>query len=337
MSMASCTASHTRQLPQATPCTRFNADNQPCGNSTRRLDGWCGRCAGHLRPVSNRYQTPEAMHSAITARVKVDTDDNRDWPVGRRHLYFAFGRLLARLFTAQPEQWVVKGGFALLVRTRSARPSKDLDLAFMAGPASVGFDRLREAAALDLGDHLRFEIGDSQRLIEGNSHGLRLSIKCHVGRHLLVTFPVDLVECARVALEPDWLPPVQVINLPDLPQAPAWAVWPLDQHAADKVCACLETHGGKPSSRYRDLPDLWLMATQLLPDSAGLADAIAAEAARRGLRMPSKFVVPNTTAWRNGWRQMATSCPQLRGQTFDGALTQVQRWLAQPLAQLADR
>lgn len=337
MTMTSCAAPATRQLPQATPCRRFRADGQPCGRSTRRLDGWCGRCAGNLRPGANRWTSPEALRSAISARVRVDTDDNRDWDTNRRHLYFAFGRLLARLFSAQPEQWVVKGGFALLTRTRAARPSKDLDLAFLAGPASLGYDRLRQAAELDLGDQVTLVVGEPQRMIEGNSQGMRLHVECRLGHRLLVAFPIDLVECARVGMEPDWLPPVQAIDVPDLPQVPAWAVWPLAQHAADKVCACLEVHSGRPSTRYRDLPDLWLMATQLTPEDQDLVDAIASEAARRGLRLPSRFVVPNAPAWRTGWRQLSRSCPQLRQQTFDGALTQVQRWLADPLAQLSGR
>jgi hypothetical protein len=335
--MTSCTAPTARLLPRARPCERFNALGQPCGNSTRRLDGWCGRCAGNQNPSVSRWTSPDALRAAIASRVKIDTDDNRNWDINRRHLYFAFGRLLARLFTAQPEQWVVKGGFALLTRTRSARPSKDLDLAFLAGPASLGLERLRQAAALDLGDQVTLEVGDPQRLIEGNSQGLRLLIQCKFGHRLLVTFPVDLVECARVALEPDWLPPVTAIDVPDLPQAPAWAIWPLPQHAADKVCACLEVHGNMPSTRYRDLPDLWLMASQLTSEPEALAEAIRAEANRRGLRVPTKFVVPNPTTWRNGWKQLARSCPQLRQQTFDGALSQVQRWLAEPLSQLAGR
>jgi len=335
MNMTSCDT--INQLPQAHQCERFNSVGQRCGNSTRRLDGWCGRCAGNRQPGTSRWTTPESLRDAVSSRVKIDTDTNRDWDINRRHLYFAFERLLARLFIAQPEQWIVKGGFALLTRTRSARPSKDLDLAFMAGPASVGLDRLREAAAMDLGDHVILEVGDAQRLIEGNSQGLRLSVKCMLGRSMLVAFPIDLVECARVALEPDWTTPIMAIDVPGLPQAPAWALWPLAQHVADKLCACLEIHGNSPSSRYRDLPDLWLIATMLHPEGQDLAEAIEAEASRRGLRLPGRFVVPDPVAWRRGWNQMAKSCPSLRQQTFDGAITQVQRWLADPLSQLAGR
>lgn len=320
-----------QQLPQAVPCTRFTAEGAPCLARTRRPDGWCGRCAGHRVPPVPGIRTPQAMLQALTARMKVDTAVNQVWDLQRRQLYFAFGRLLDRLFLAQPNSWVVKGGFALLVRLpAAARPSKDLDLVYLDGPASLGLQALREAAELDLGDHVQLRVGDPQGLVEGNTRGLRLLVECFIGPKLWVRFPLDLVESTRVGLQPDWLPPLQPIPIA-LQYAPAWAVWPLAQHAADKVCACLERHGGRPSSRYRDLPDLWLLATQLRPEPQRLREALVAEARRRGLHLPQRFVVPNLPAWRAGWAQLARTCPQLRGQSFDGALQQVREWLVPAL------
>jgi len=325
----------SQQLPQAVPCTRFTAEGTPCQARTRRFDGWCGRCAGHLAPPAPGVRSPQAMLQVLTARMKTDTETNGAWDLQRRQLYFAIGRLLDRLFLTQPDSWVVKGGFALLVRLpATARPSKDLDLVYLGGPASVGLQALREAAELDLGDHVQLRVGDPQGLVEGNTRGLRLLVECFVGSKMWVRFPLDMVESTRVGLQPDWMAPLTPIPV-TLQHAPAWAIWPLAQHAADKVCACLELHQGQPSSRYRDLPDLWLLATQLPPDPPQLREALAAEARRRGLRLPQRFVVPNPPAWRAGWAQLARTCPQLRAQSFDGALRQVRDWLAPILAQAA--
>lgn len=72
---------------------------------------------------------------------------------------FYFNRLAARVFTKDPDGWLIKGGQALLVRYRgAARLSQDIDL--QSTSLDLGPDEVRrlviEAAALDLGDFLRY-------------------------------------------------------------------------------------------------------------------------------------------------------------------------------------
>jgi len=43
----------------------------------------------------------------------------------------AYRRLLARLFAARPDGWVVKGGVALLLRLDPNRTSNDIDITYI--------------------------------------------------------------------------------------------------------------------------------------------------------------------------------------------------------------
>jgi len=59
---------------------------------------------------------------------------------------------------------------------------------------------------------------------------------------------------------------------------------------ADKVAASLEMHNGTPSSRYRDLADLYLIQAQVSFDRRQLREAVLAELARRNLeRLPNSW------------------------------------------------
>ncbi|MGW2235209.1 nucleotidyl transferase AbiEii/AbiGii toxin family protein [Streptomyces sp. NPDC001759] len=76
---------------------------------------------------------------------------------------FYFNRLAARLFTRDPDGWLIKGGQAFLVRYRgAARLSGDIDLQ-TAQPGLTPDEartRILEAAAHDLGDFFRFASGE---------------------------------------------------------------------------------------------------------------------------------------------------------------------------------
>ncbi|MGW3692213.1 nucleotidyl transferase AbiEii/AbiGii toxin family protein [Streptomyces sp. NPDC005125] len=70
---------------------------------------------------------------------------------------FFFQRLTARVFSTDPDGWLLKGGQALLVRYPArARLSNDIDLQRLEGNPDEALTALLEAATTDLGDHLNF-------------------------------------------------------------------------------------------------------------------------------------------------------------------------------------
>jgi hypothetical protein len=77
-----------------------------------------------------RYATAAAFRRALEDRLQdIAGKENVDLQRLRRQV--AFDRLLARLFqAAQPRAltWVLKGGYAMELRIKAARTTKDIDL-----------------------------------------------------------------------------------------------------------------------------------------------------------------------------------------------------------------
>jgi hypothetical protein len=76
------------------------------------------------------YKTAGAFRAALEVRLQsLAREENTDLQRLRRQV--AFDRFLARLFPRGPNSqypWVLKGGYAMELRIRSARTTKDIDL-----------------------------------------------------------------------------------------------------------------------------------------------------------------------------------------------------------------
>lgn len=62
---------------------------------------------------------------------------------------------------------------------------------------------------------------------------------------------------------------------------------------ADKLCAMVETHEGRPSSRVKDLVDVSIYATSVDIDGSDLCKQVRTEAAVRKIALPEMFSVPH--------------------------------------------
>jgi nucleotidyltransferase AbiEii toxin of type IV toxin-antitoxin system len=91
--------------------------------------------------------------------------------------------------------------------------------------------------------------------------------------------------------------------------------------------------GVTPSTRYRDLVDLALIASRQQVDAAGVRTAILSETTRRGLRLPARFDVPDAATWRPGYQALAAKTPALGPlRDFDAAVDLVRRLVDPVLA-----
>jgi predicted nucleotidyltransferase component of viral defense system len=137
------------------------------------------------------YTTAQALRAALTDRLKtISAASGRSVSQLRRQ--FAYDRLLARLFTVQPEAWILKGGVALIARVSSARYTGDVDLVARADSPAAGLEAFREAAAHDLADFFSFRLGEPRSLVQGVA-GVRVMCQAHLGPRLFEGFGVDLV------------------------------------------------------------------------------------------------------------------------------------------------
>ncbi|TQJ92965.1 nucleotidyl transferase AbiEii/AbiGii toxin family protein [Streptomyces sp. SLBN-31] len=142
-----------------------------------------------------------------------------------RHWIFYFNRLAARVFTLDPDGWLIKGGQALLVRYRgAARLSGDIDLQ-TAQPGLTPNEarpRILEAAAHDLGDFLRFASGKYTAAADPDRGGSQY-FQVYLGPSRVDGVKVDIAVRRTLVGTPETSPLLSAVDLP----------WPVDWQALD--------------------------------------------------------------------------------------------------------
>jgi len=120
-----------------------------------------------------RYATAAAFRRALEDRLQ-DIAGKESVDLQRLRRQVAFDRLLTRLFqAAQPSAlpWVLKGGYAMELRIKAARTTKDIDLT-MRSVLSSGekkgdkknlavLEKLQEAAGFSSDDFFVYTIGEA--------------------------------------------------------------------------------------------------------------------------------------------------------------------------------
>jgi predicted nucleotidyltransferase component of viral defense system len=251
----------------------------------------------HLRD----YRTPEALWSAVNTRIDQIVASGSPLSKGNLQRQFVYGRLLARVFQSTDE-WVLKGGTALLVRVRSARHSKDVDLFRLQGSVEDAVAEFRRIAATDLHDHFRFIT--NAHTVRDERPGQRatrlatVNVDGYAGATLKANFGVDIVIGSIITETPQTLLPEPIIDIDGLP-TPSYLLYPIVDHIADKVCATFERFGTKqaPSTRVRDLVDLVVIVRTQTVRTRALKRAIEAERQHRGLAPIIRYTTP--TSWKS--------------------------------------
>lgn len=256
------------------------------------------------------YANAAAFRAALRARLSAAAKAHAGHGLDELQRQFAYDRLLARAFTGPDSQrWVLKGAGAMLARLPQARHSRDLDLAFLAldnervdDDLSEAVESFQEAVDRDLGDHFRFEaVGVSP--LQETAKGRRLSLVAYLGTRY-AAFHVDVVVGTAMTGVPELAQPLTSVDIPGLVR-PAYRLFPLADHIADKLCAIIEIHdqGGvpRPSTRIKDLVDLALVASTQCPQARTLRRAIVDGCAHRRMRVPERFAVPDVEVWRAGY------------------------------------
>jgi hypothetical protein len=272
--------------------------------------------------VNHGYGSPMALRQAVTERLRGVARPHGPWPLPDLHRQFAYDRLLARLYQFD-DGWIVKGATALIARGLATRHTVDIDLYRAATRRQAELD-LRTAAALDLGDWFTFTVGPSRPIADAVD-GRRLPTIAHIGAQKFAQFHVDLVTTAHMIGAPHPVRPLADVPIPGLKRT-GYLAYPLADHVADKVIATFSrfgTAGLLPSTRYRDLVDLVVLAATAHIDAIETRTALESEADRRGLRLPAVFQVPDIALWTAGYAAEARRCYDSIPPTLDEALTVV--------------
>lgn len=286
-----------------------------------------------------RYDNPQALRQALADRLRPLAEESGA-ELSALLRQFAYDRLLCRVFSAEPERWILKGATAMLARLEGqARHTLDVDLYRRDGSLAEAERALREAAAVDLGDYFRFTLGPPRQMVQG-ADAARISVIALLGVTDFARFHVDLVAGLSMTGVPESAPPLVPVELPGVSRM-HYRVYPIADHIADKVCALLERHQRsdghvEQSTRYRDLADLVAFAHSAAVGADELRRALDSEARRRGLALPDRLEVPSSPGWVAGYARIARETPGLEERNLDSAVSSAGRLLDPVLAGTAD-
>lgn len=261
-----------------------------------------------------KYADATAFRRALEDRLK-QKSKTEGLDLQRLLREVAFDRLLARLFIREPAPWVLKGGYALELRIKEARATKDIDLALRQAlgnesglPLNAAiFEELAKAAAHNLDDFFSFEIGEAMQDLPGAPYGgARFPVESRLDDRTFVRFHID-IGAGDVLLTPleltkghDWLEFAGIAS-------PSFATICQEQHFAEKVHAYTLPRKG-PNSRSRDLVDMLLLIGSGRMNRTKVQEALDATFKRRKSHPLPATLEPPPKEWAEPYARMAREC-----------------------------
>jgi hypothetical protein len=266
-----------------------------------------------------QYKTASAFRTALETRLQTRAQVERT-DLQRLRRQVAFDRFLARLFPKGPKgtyPWILKGGYAMELRIRSARTTKDIDLTLHDGTrlAKDPSERrkqlramLQEAASIQLNDYFEFLIGEAREELDGAPEGgSRYPVDARMDGREFARFHVD------VGIGDEVLEPLDVVEGRDWLgfggiAPPSFPVISREQQFAEKVHAHSLPRGDRVNARTKDLIDMLLLIQHGKLDNPRLAAAIQATFAKRATHpMPRKLELP-PSEWEPVFQALAREC-----------------------------
>lgn len=261
-----------------------------------------------------KYATATAFRRALEDRLKIiSKKENLELHRLRREV--AFDRFLARLFSDGKVPWVLKGGYAMELRIKEARVTRDIDLMWSEifpkkrkGPFNERvLSALQEAAQIDLNDFFTFTVSERTRDLDNAPYaGSRFPIEAQMDGRNFVSFHLD-VAAGDVYMEPldviegrDWL------FFAGIPKAKVKAI-SREQQFAEKVHAYTQPRQ-RPNTRVRDLVDMVLLMKTGKLGKEKLKKAMSATFRRRESHPVPTELKPPPGSWGTPFSSLARDC-----------------------------
>lgn len=260
--------------------------------------------------MAKAFKSAAAFKTSLETRMRSRSLEH-GVPLQTLQLKFVMERLLARLFDKQDAPWLLKGGFAMDLRFRPhARTTKDVDLSValvLGGAATAELrDRLQEAAGKDLGDFLRYRIGEPKHEITNAPRGgARYPCEVMMLGKTYAKFHLDVGIGDALVGEPERLVGDDLLGFAGVAPAVVLAI-PKAQQFAEKVHAYSYPWEGRLNTRTKDLVDLVLLLERGPPDPAEIRAAVAATFSTRGTHAVRSPLLPPPAAWAKDFPAMAT-------------------------------
>ncbi|MEO6772781.1 MAG: nucleotidyl transferase AbiEii/AbiGii toxin family protein [Kofleriaceae bacterium] len=281
------------------------------------------------------YATPAAFKAALEHRLRERFSSS----IGRARQIVVFSRFLARIVSAMGNTATLKGGLVLELRLSKARTTKDIDLGLHDTPGDPArvLERLQDAARLDLGDFMVFEVEpdpDSPTIDNPamKYDGYRFRASCRLagreyGRRF---FGIDVALGDPIGGKADELVTEDWLGFAGVPP-PTVRVYRVETHIAEKLHAYTMPRN-RPNSRMKDLPDLALLGTtEAAFDRADLRAAIGETFSSRATHDVPLSVPDPPPEWTDRYNRLALE-EELPWTTLPDLLARVRSFLDPVLA-----
>lgn len=282
----------------------------------------------------DRYETPAAFRAALEDRLKQRAPDHSTLDRFRRQV--VFDRMLARLESETPGQWVVKGGTAMEIRLPGrARRTKDLDMATRQDTTDgleLHADLVRALEPDPFEDWFEFRVADPQQIAddEAGRPGWRFPVESRLAGRTFAKVRMDIV--ARM----DEISATERATLPSLLQFAGLSPVEVEivdqkQHFAEKLHAYSKDYGDRPNTRVRDIVDMVLLIEDgLQPDADLYASVDHVFDVRDTHQVPVEFPDP-PPAWDERYEELAQDL-DISPKTLDVAVPTVRSFWAAAVA-----
>ena len=288
-------------------------------------------------PPSKTYTTAVGFRTALEERLK-RTALTEQVDLNRLRRQVSFDRLLARLFREELAVWVLKGGYALELRFKSARSTVDIDLTLqrVLTPSLAGGDTnqivremLQSAADNSLGDRFDYVIGPPvMDLTAAPYGGARYPVEARMDERVFARFHLD------AGIGDALMPPLETVVCRDwlgfagVGSARVQMI-PREQQFAEKIHAYTLPRSSE-NSRVKDLVDLALLIGSGGLDKQRILDALLLTFERRRTHDLGAVLTPPPANWQRPFQALAEECelPVDIGAVFAG----VQEFVTEVLA-----
>jgi hypothetical protein len=263
-----------------------------------------------------KYDNPESFRKALEDRIS-NIAKKEEVDIQRLRRDVAFDRLLVRLFKMPSPPWALKGGYAMQLRTESARSTKDIDLALKEAKLFSEDENKRNAAvrdllikqaSIDLGDFFSFLISEpTQESNAAPEGGGRFHVTARLADRDFQKFLLD------VGMGDVWSDPLDQLDSSDFLKFAGFEpqklpAIPKEQQFAEKLHAySLPRTNGRENSRVKDLIDMNLLIQAGLSEKR-LMKALNETFKRRNTHPLSLNVQPPPKSWTSPYAEMAEEC-----------------------------
>jgi predicted nucleotidyltransferase component of viral defense system len=278
--------------------------------------------------MTTRFKTSADFRKSLESRLKtMATEKGENLQRLRRKV--AFDRLLARLFSSEEQSFFLKGGYAMELRLKTARATKDIDLTSLKRLKGEGdllsamiLEELRMLAQQDLGDFFVYHIGEAQLDLDNAPYGgARYSVTALLDGKVFVRFQLD-VGADAVVTRTETMRGADWLGFCGIP-SPVFAMISVEQQFAEKLHAYTLPRLERPNTRVKDLVDMVLLAKMRSMDLEVLKEALRLVfKVRQTHPLPPKVDMP-PQAWEIPYNELAKECALML--SLDEAFREVEK------------